>query len=785
MSHRTSPPAAACRSTHCFPARRRGVSSVLAMMFLIIFGSLAAAMAVVAQGNLRTADSAMKVSRAMSAAETGLVFATRRLAEQSNRFVVEKGVIDADYGKDLWEGTFDEGADGIVIVLPPDGYSEPSEPAGVAEALLFVHDDDAHSIDVEPGDGFLPAIDGFGTLRVKPVALTANPDGTPSVDGPYFRLKYELLQDVPYVRVTSQGVDGDITRTLQMDFLINKRIEYAIIAPSRIMIGKNVRVEGPLGSRYGTVDGELDSANGDPLVMRSDFYYLNNGLDNQLDSFFTQLAAHDADGDGRLRLYHPQEQLGIAADPGNLVDHDQNEYVDDFDLFLGHFDADGDGWVVYDSGLTNDAGLGPMSEEFLDIDDQMARLIDDALPDRDGDGLVTDSDVALGYHDGVLDVKDLYAKVRGELMFAVTSDEWELAHGESYQTVVQGVVLPGLDEAAVTFSAGEEELREVTTDMFNASQTWFEAQVPAPGGPDFQNQVDQGITDGGTFTPPGAATWESIPHGAPGAYDYYQRPIYEDMRFENVRIPMGTNGLFKNCTFVGVTFIDTDPDCAHENWNYAGALEKVQSPPDSDPPTYIYEPKYPGVVAEHMIDGMPVPDTKLVSNNIRFESCTFIGSIAGVKPDEYTHWRNKVQLTGETRFYVDADDPDLADQPDAAEIVAEIGAMNVDTLEELRKSSILMPGWSADMGNFANEQAADPEDTPKVKLKGTIVAGILDIRGTADLFGTLLMTFRPTADEGPLFYGGLTDAFNTTIGYFGPSDGDGEGTDDAADFGFG
>jgi hypothetical protein len=191
---------------------------VLAMMFLVIFGSLAAAMAVVAQGNLRTADSAIKVSRAMSAAETGLVFATRRLAEQSNRFVVEKGVINSDYGHELWLGTFDEGADGAVVVLPPDGYSEPSEPVGVAEALMFVHDDDAHSIDVEPGDSLLPQIDGFGTLRVRPVALTAQADGTPSDEGPYFRLKYELIVDEPYVRVTSQGVDGNITRTLQMDF---------------------------------------------------------------------------------------------------------------------------------------------------------------------------------------------------------------------------------------------------------------------------------------------------------------------------------------------------------------------------------------------------------------------------------------------------------------------------------------------------------------------------------------------------------------------------------------
>ncbi|MCZ6492907.1 MAG: hypothetical protein O6933_02395, partial [Planctomycetota bacterium] len=84
------------------------------MMFLVIFGSLTAAMAVVAQGNLRTADSAMKVSRAMSAAETGLIFAARRLEAESSRFVVEKGVIDDDFGHDLWLGTYNVGADGAV-----------------------------------------------------------------------------------------------------------------------------------------------------------------------------------------------------------------------------------------------------------------------------------------------------------------------------------------------------------------------------------------------------------------------------------------------------------------------------------------------------------------------------------------------------------------------------------------------------------------------------------------------------------------------------------------------
>ncbi|MDG1899377.1 MAG: hypothetical protein P8I74_05885, partial [Phycisphaerales bacterium] len=94
--------------------QRRGVASVLAMMFLVIFGSLAAAMAVVATGNLRTADVSLRVSRATSAAETGLVYGTWVLEREAARFVVMKGEIDADFAADLWNGTWNTGADGTV-----------------------------------------------------------------------------------------------------------------------------------------------------------------------------------------------------------------------------------------------------------------------------------------------------------------------------------------------------------------------------------------------------------------------------------------------------------------------------------------------------------------------------------------------------------------------------------------------------------------------------------------------------------------------------------------------
>ena len=102
-------------------------------------------------------------------------------------------------------------------------------------------------------------------------------------------------------------------------------------------------------------------------------------------------------------------------------------------------------------------------------------------------------------------------------------------------------------------------------------------------------------------------------------------------------------------------------------------------------------------------------------------------------------------------------------------------------LYELVKSSILLPGWSLDVCFFQLDL------NNRVKLQGIIVTGVIDIRGNAELNGTLMTTFRPTAGAGPLFYGGQTDAFNTTIGYFGAADGDGEGSGpgDAGFNGFG
>ena len=747
------------RTNHRIGRNRRGVASVLAMMFLVIFGSLAAAMAVVATGNLRTADVSLRVSRATSAAEAGLVYGSWILEQEAKRFVVRKGEIDASYADDLWNGTWNTAADGSVEILDPEGYTTSSPTTSLAQAVLDAHLAGDHSVAIEPGDAALPDIDDLGRLDVQPIRLLDDPNGA------WFRLRYELVPDEPEVRIISEGVDRDIRRTLSMSVRLDKRIEYAVVSPNRIMIGKNVLVVGPLGTRFGENPGELNDANGDPLDMRSDLRFLTPELDADLDAFETLVSEQDVDDDGRLRPSHPVEGASL---PEDLLDLDGDEFIDEFDLFLAAFDLDENGAVVYDSDLSGGATV-----EFEGIDDQLAHLLDNSNPDRNDDGKVDESDIGLGYRDGVLDSWDRYAKVTGRLAFAVGRDDWETSHGDAVRTIVRGAIDTEPDVAAMSFEVDEEELRVVTTEMFDGTATYFD-DVTASGA----TLADQALAGGGELILPSDAEhpgYELTPLGSSNPYDLYQRPIYRDFTFENVRIPVGTNALFENCTFVGVTYVETDEFCNDVNWNYAGALE------DTDPgPDFVIRNRFENLVSNHPDLG-EVVDTKTLSNNLRFENCTFLGSISGDTPGEYTHWRNKIQITGATRFFSDPADPELLDQPDGSTLESLFAGLPDEQIEEMRKSSIMLPGWSVDVGSFTNETSEDLDATPRVDLRGVIVAGILDVRGTARVQGTLLMTFRPTPQSGPLYYDGQPDAFNTTIGFFGPEDGDGEGADPTSD----
>ena len=69
-------------------------------------------------------------------------------------------------------------------------------------------------------------------------------------------------------------------------------------------------------------------------------------MDLELYALAGLILANDVDGDNRLRSNHSTENIRLG---GSLVDYDGDQYVTEMDLFLSHFDTDGDIAVVYDA----------------------------------------------------------------------------------------------------------------------------------------------------------------------------------------------------------------------------------------------------------------------------------------------------------------------------------------------------------------------------------------------------------------------------------------------------
>ncbi len=876
---------------------RRGVATVVAMMFLIIFGSLVAAMAIASTGNIRTAAMHLHVMRAMSAADTGMQVAQERLMEASNRFVVARSNIDEAYTQALWTGN--SGALGEYIILAPaSGFNETSEPAGLAEALVNHHNSDLNTV---TGAGFIDeAVIGSAPADTDPtiysmdnwvytpaVAIeSANGNSLP----PAFQIRYVPLADGKHIRVIVDGYAFDygrnnqpIRRTISRDFEIVKRVNHAIISPSRIMIGKNVRVEGDLGISYDDIDFEM----GDPLVIRSDFLGLDSILDAKLTDFFAGLDAFDVDGDSRLRSGHPIESGGIPGadsdydsdgeDDNAFADVTGDGYVDEFDIFINHYDADGDGRVTLSAALIvgTPAGNIGATPEFVrpdgtPADDDLALMIDGAVPDRnnngvygyedlDGDGVYDPgsdplldydsqagvySDLELGYRDGYIDGMDLYAKVHGSLAFKVSASAWETAQGD-INPKLRGPIDPEEDRSPQYYEAPSNVLPDISVDSFSDTET---ALLASADGDPFWTQVaaqlganvadletwTEANNPGGVNQPYYIAVWadndydglpdnaadayyEKSPFNSPSFADYYYRPVFRNFTFRNVVLPLGLNALFENCQFIGVTRVDSYTGNTHPFWSTFGLMQMDDTlgypvpafprqawgddagedpaeiigmpylPDSARPPLQIAElaenpldkadvilsevvlydaAAYAALKDPLVIDGKRVVDTKKYSNNIRFDDCLFVGSLVSQAPQVYTQVRNKLQFTGATRFAQEhPDDPDSA-------------LLNPDPedMEEIVKSSMMLPGYSVDIGAFNSPPEQD------VQLNGAVIAGVLDVRGNARINGSLLLTFKPVYGEGPLMdlNGvpiGNPAGFNTSLGYFGPEDGDYESLD--------
>ena len=813
---------------------RRGVVGILAMMFLVMFASLATTLAIVTQGNLRSAVAHQRVVKSIGAVDTGLEIAEARLDEAASRFIVAKGDVTPLYAAQLWDGGFP--ADPPVSVTAPR-YMRPEAtlPGSIAEALAFHHDSDSADNIVQadgsnaPAPIILPETAPLDWVVTEPIGLER--DGTGDIVTAV-QITYMPPDALGAVNVVVTGYTWDfarerwVTRTAQQSFSMTKNIEQAILAPSRLMVGRNVQINGPLGVRYNSQS--LDTLDGAPLTMKSDFYGLNSVLDAKLDDFYAMVISYDVDGDNRLRVLHSAENFplgslntndydGNGVGDGAFADVTRDGVVDDFDIFVKHFDTNNDDRIVLSDALKDGTPAQGLAAEFT-LDDALGMLIDSGKRDRNGNGRyngqfvngawdfstfpdnndddfydlddVDADDVVLGYRDGVLDYKDRYAKVRGSISFIANRNDWETMDDGwgnpvgNYQEFVEGGIVPARGDQPVGFDASDSEVPDIDPNSF-ASATETLIEVAEEETLNFNQQVEAAM--GAGWTPP--TIIEGTPYGAPSAADLYERPVYSGITFKNVKIPMGTNALFNDCTFIGVTFVEAYADNTHPSWPFYGQQNR-------DPATGALEWTYPqGADSEIALDkswaepewegydDLPDPlfvnvdlngdsitpdqciDTKLLSNNIRFHNCLFVGSIVSTRTTVFHNKRNKVQFTGSTRF--SDEHPDYPDDP----------AYNPDSedMDAISRSSLMLPNYSVDIGT----NNSDPDQD--VHLQGAIVSGIIDIRGNATIDGVLLSDFTPIYGQAPLnlydqAVGNPAD-FNITLGYFGPEDGDEEGID--------
>ena len=847
--------------------RERGVAAIIAMMFLVIFGSLAAAMAIVSQGGLRSAESHLKIGRAHAAAETGLdllewrieqAFAGRTGDAELDPLLEpvrsDQGVIDAALAERMWEeaaanladilvanaplgGSHHQDGSGGVRVVPVEGTGQTQVLVGAIRVGAGQPDFEAriqpHPIPTEDYSGAHydrmpygpPGGDPAGSpwqqsVYAQDVALkeAAGIDyvvGDPEQEnGPVQGYPVRKL-DARFLRIevtgtdrgtyNAAGSDGQrtvsrdgaahsvITRTLRQDYRLTKTIPFALLSRSRIMIGRNVSVDGPLNSRFSEVN--LDQ--GHPVQMESDLLGFDAQLDADLASLATTLSddgrGHDLDNDNRINLNSPSETDGLWARNNEEArrqfirenDLDGDGYLSEFDFFVKAFDGKNggtpDGTITREEfGIDGDGGDPSRRQLF-----QLINL--DASPDTyvDENGVVKPKAYP-GEPDG-LNARDRYAKVRGQVRMEATLKEWDAgaaSESGSFHNHLQGPITPDFGERAIADGdARSDELYEFGADSFDmAAYHLFEATVLTPENAaaadvNDASRADEVVRNGRQVdvTPEGGGggepvieyrdgreaqegedlVYEEVPYQSTYAYDHFDRPVYRNLKFRNARIPAGTNALFEDCLFTGITYVETAATNDDENFNYAGIQDADGVPTYWDRPVEIGGVKYGGDGTEA---GDRIEGTKLLANNLRFHNCTFQGPLAGGPvgggrfPADFafTHTRNKVTFTGRTRWDMDGD-TSLSDAQRSF----------------FKRSSILMPHFSVEVGSFKDPASL----TEEVRLEGTVVAGIIDIRGQAEIHGTIVTTFEPESGQGPVV-GDTSPNFNTTLGYFGRDQGD-------------
>jgi hypothetical protein len=517
----------------------------------------------------------------------------------------------------------------------------------------------------------------------------------------------------PYLLVHSTGQYGEATRTVSMRFSMSKKIKYAVVGKVPIQLGRNTEIEGPIG--MGT------AAKYPPILTLSDFRHLTTSLKNKIDAFNDYMqgtttvngvkVANHAGYDNRINVNDTWEYT--RAQNAGYRDVNGDKYIDEYDLFVKEFDKDGD-HAISKSEFTN-----PSNGKLYD------QNLFDAM-DSTGAPMFAGDITREGYQDGVIDNYDAYAKVSGSVTMATTASAWQsnLGSGTQINDVMTGPIVPDNGEQAVKFGVTSSDMFDLSPSNFEECVANYRAKTGSAAGTTKKTStVIENATIGATDANGGTVT-EKTPYGTTTYQATYKRPVFKNMTFKNCIIAKGTNALFDNCTFQGVTFVDMTHDITTSATHSGGT---VVTDKDSGMTWSQRMKKVSGSTPSFS------KDTTLAStnsygfadgNNVRFNNCTFNGPLAGTDATAYTHFTNSWEFTGSTMFDNQADDT----------------------------ATIVCPNTNIEMGSFT-----DPAKAPS-KLVGVVVAGNLDVRGTSIVDGSIIVT-----GDG---------AGNTTLGYFGPSDGD-------------
>ncbi len=684
-----------------------GIAAVAAMACLVIIGTLATAVATLSQKHVRTSYNNNFAVQARSNAESGLRWMAWKF-QKVKMPTTTLGVIDHEAAKKLWPE--------IMQNLMTDLASMKKDSLKAAPSIA--------------GD----------TIHIGPV-IAGNGVEFEIIAGP----SPDYVDRAQVIQVKSIGRYRDITRAMTMNFLIQKSMRYSIISKVPVQLGKNTSVEGDVYVAAAPTKANRDHP---PIFSISDFRYTklttNDSLTTKVAAFQKFLGSSKngkpvyLGGNNRIPVADAALVAAMRSSStqlANVTDVTQDGFIDEYDIFLMHMDRNANGEVTADEFMLS------ASE-----DPNLLYLIDRSL----GRPFTANEKPRTGLGDSLLNWNDPYAKVRGIVKIWETRDELaarikERNIGGSIAEIMQGpIVSPDGYTNAVQFGENnpDDPAVRLSANDFNMS-AFLDLAGPNAGSQKRPSTIkpDTLVTFANTIIKRGDANYtadstliskltsasnvqvvaadkdnkgkitklktikEPIPYGSSNPQAYVERPVFSNINFRNCIIERGTNALFVNCTFDGVTFVDGSSNLKSGDYNNG--------------------------------------------NSLRFESCTFTGPIAqgdinggsnrGKAPPTFTHNNNKWEFTGDTVF--DSDKPSLD------------GTTDTPALKEIKQQATIMaPQTSIDIGSFTNPGEA------RLRLRGVVVAGCIDIRGVAEVDGSIIaLDTRDAADT-------------VTLGYFGSDD---------------